>query len=50
MWHLVVLRLRRQDKLQILAMASRLLPLFAEEKLIGRLWIVEKQRLRIIEK
>ncbi len=47
---LVVLRLRRQDKLQILAMVSRRLPLFAREKLVGRLWIADEQRLRIREK
>lgn len=47
---LVVLRLRRQDKLQILAMVSRLLPVFAKENLAGRLWIVDEQRWRIREK
>jgi predicted nuclease of predicted toxin-antitoxin system len=46
---LVVLRVRHQDKLQILATVSRLLPYFAKERLSGRLWVVDEQRLRIRE-
>jgi predicted nuclease of predicted toxin-antitoxin system len=44
---LVVLRLNRQDKLHVLEAIGRLLPLFTREPVIGRLWVVEEDRVRI---
>ena len=43
----VVFRLRRQDKVHVLSVLKRLLPLFADEQVTGQLWIVEEGRLRI---
>jgi len=44
---LIVLRLRRQDKPQVLRVLQRLIPLFSTEPLEGHLWIVEEERIRI---
>lgn len=44
---LIVLRLRRQDKPYVMEIASKLVPLLEHEGLIGRLWIVEENRVRI---
>lgn len=46
---LVVLRLRRQDKPYVLQVVDRLIPMFDEEVLEQRLWIVEDNRVRIRE-
>lgn len=43
---LVVLRLRRQDKLHVLAVVKRLINLLSREALEGHLWIVEEERVR----
>ena len=43
----IVLRLRRQDKVHVLSVLGRLLSLFEEEQLAGQLWIVDEERLRI---
>jgi predicted nuclease of predicted toxin-antitoxin system len=44
---LVILRLRRQDKAQVLEVFTRLVGAFSREPLEGRLWIVEEERIRI---
>ncbi len=44
---LVVLRLRRQDKLYVLGVLRRLIEVFSREPLEGHLWIVEEERVRI---
>ncbi len=44
---LVVLRLRRQDKYHVLEIISKLIPILESEEIIGRLWIVEENRVRI---
>lgn len=44
---IVVLRLTRQDKLTILDAVTRMLPLFGQEELSGKLWIVEDATVRI---
>ena len=44
---LIVLRLRRQDKLHVLEVIGRLIPLLSSEPLEHLLWIVEETRLRI---
>ncbi|MEM1116298.1 MAG: DUF5615 family PIN-like protein [Bacteroidota bacterium] len=44
---LLVLRLRRQDKLHVLDTLRRILPLLDDEPLDGHLWIVDEQRVRI---
>lgn len=44
---LVVLRLKRQDKLHVLEILARLLPVLSREPLSGCLWIVEEERIRI---
>lgn len=44
---LVVLRLARQDKLNILNVLTRLLDKLKSEPLSGRLWVVEEHRVRI---
>ena len=45
----VVLRLRRQDKLAALDAVARMLPLLQQEPLRRRLWIIEAARIRIRE-
>jgi predicted nuclease of predicted toxin-antitoxin system len=44
---LIVLRLVAQDKSRVLAIVSRLLPLPKIETLIGRLWIVDENAVRV---
>ena len=44
---LVVLRLHRQDKLYVLETIRRIIPLFEQEQIEGRLWIVEEDRIRV---
>ena len=44
---LIVLRLRRQDKTHVLTFIPRLIPMFSAETLVGCLWIVEEDRVRI---
>ena len=46
---LVVLRLQRQDAHAVMAVCQRLLPIFEQELIEGRLWIVDERRLRIRE-
>lgn len=43
----VILRLRRQDKPNVLNVIARLVPFFQTEPIVGRLWIVEEERFRI---
>ena len=45
----IVFRLRRQDKLHILKVCARMLPLLARQPLTQCLWIVEEDRIRIRE-
>ena len=44
---LIVLRLGRQDKLQVLEVIERMLPNIEVEQLSGRLWIVENETIRV---
>ena len=44
---LIVLRLRQQDKLYVLDVLARLIPLLGQEPLDQHLWIVEEKRIRI---
>jgi predicted nuclease of predicted toxin-antitoxin system len=44
---LIVLRLRNQDKFSVVALVPKLVELFNLEKVTGRLWIVEEDRVRI---
>ena len=44
---ILVLRLKRQDKLEILKAFARALRIFPLEPISGRLWIVEEERVRI---
>lgn len=44
---LVVLRLTQQDKPHVLKIVGRLVPSLATEPVIGRLWIVDEDRIRI---
>ncbi len=44
---IVVLRLTRQDTPHVLIVINRLREKFGQEPLIGRLWIVEEDRVRI---
>ena len=46
---MVVLRLQRQDKPHVLEVFARVIPLFSQEPLAQRLWIVEEHRIRIRE-
>ncbi len=43
----IVLRLRRQDTRTVLEALQRVIPLLDEDRLEGRLWIVEEARIRI---
>ena len=43
----MVLRLNSQDKLHVLRMIGRLIPLFSREEPKGHPWIVEEDRVRI---
>lgn len=44
---LIVLRLRMQDKPHVLSVLRRIIPLLSVEPLIGYLWIVDEERIRI---
>jgi predicted nuclease of predicted toxin-antitoxin system len=44
---LVVLRLHRQDKPYVLETIRRIIPLFEQEQIERRLWIVEENRIRV---
>jgi predicted nuclease of predicted toxin-antitoxin system len=44
---IVVLRLRKCDRISILAMLQRIAPLLDVEPLAGHLWIVDESRVRI---
>lgn len=44
---MIVLRPDRQDKGHIMAIVQRLIPKLNEEELIGKLWIVNEQTIRI---
>lgn len=44
---LLVFRLQRQDRLHVLDVLRRLLPLLAREPIEGLLWIVEEERIRV---
>jgi predicted nuclease of predicted toxin-antitoxin system len=44
---LVVLRLRRQDKLHVLEILTQLMHVFLDEPLDRHLWIVEEERIRV---
>ena len=44
---LIVLRLRRQDKQYVLNVISQIIDMFEDEQVVGRLWIVEEDRVRI---
>ncbi len=44
---LIVLRLRRQDKPYVLDVFSQAIAIFEREQIVGRLWIVEEDRIRI---
>lgn len=43
----LVLRLKRQDKPHVLDVLRRVLPVLDAEPLVGRLWIVDEDRVRI---
>ncbi|MBE2287553.1 MAG: DUF5615 family PIN-like protein [Prosthecobacter sp.] len=44
---IIVLRPPRQDNATVQAVLLKVLPLMTEEKLLGKLWIVEDQKLRV---
>ncbi len=44
---IIVFRLHRQDKLHILKVAERMIPLITDEQLIKYLWIVDENKIRI---
>jgi predicted nuclease of predicted toxin-antitoxin system len=44
---MVVLRLHRQDKPYVLETIRRIILLFKQEQIKGRLWIVEENRIRV---
>jgi predicted nuclease of predicted toxin-antitoxin system len=44
---LVVLRLKRQDKVHLLSVMPKLIAALASQPLEGRVWIVEEARIRI---
>jgi predicted nuclease of predicted toxin-antitoxin system len=44
---LIVLRPPRQDKVTVLRLFERVVPLLVDEQLTGRLWIVDDRRVRI---
>ena len=46
---LIVLRVKQQDKPFIVAIMARVIPLLASEVLVGKLWIVDEQRIRMRE-
>ena len=44
---LVVLRLERQDKPHILEVTAKLIARLVQEELVGKLWVVDEERIRI---
>lgn len=44
---IIVLRLSDQSRLRVLNVLAKLIPLFVTEPLVGHLWIVDEQRVRI---
>ncbi|HEX9385701.1 MAG TPA: DUF5615 family PIN-like protein [Anaerolineales bacterium] len=44
---LVVIRSKRQERPSILAIIQKLIVMFKEEDVMGKLWIVEENRIRI---
>lgn len=44
---LVVLRLERQDKAHILEVTAQLITRLEQEELVGKLWVVDEERIRI---
>jgi predicted nuclease of predicted toxin-antitoxin system len=44
---IIVLRLTHQDKEHVLRALAAVIPYLAKEPLVGRLWIVDEQRIRI---
>ncbi len=44
---LIVFRLKHQDKLSVLQLVKRLLPMLTQKRLDKRLWIVDERRARI---
>lgn len=44
---IVVLRVRSQDKANIISTFHKALPLFESEPLIGKLWVVDETKVRI---
>ncbi len=46
---IIVLRLHQQDKMRILALTQRLIPLLEQEPLVGKLWIVDEATIRVRE-
>ncbi len=44
---LLVLRLRRQDKPYVSNVLSQIVEMFEREQIVGRLWIIEEDRIRI---
>lgn len=45
----IVLRLSRQDKQHVLDVVRQLLPVLEQEPVVGQLWIVEEERIRVRE-
>ena len=43
----VVLRLKQQDKYSVIEIMERLIPMFNQENLENRLWIVDEHKVRI---
>jgi len=46
---IIVLRLQHQDARTVIDVCRRLLPIFEQEPINGRLWIVDERRVRIRE-
>ena len=46
---IIVFRLKSQDKLHVIEVFQQLIPVFSEEDLIGKLWIVDESKIRIRE-
>jgi len=46
---IIVLRMERQDKNSVLQIMDRVIQLLSSEKIVGRLWIVGGERVRIRE-
>ncbi|MCX7839590.1 MAG: DUF5615 family PIN-like protein, partial [Anaerolineae bacterium] len=44
---IIVIRSKKQDKATVLALVKKFAPLLDRESVIGKLWIVEEDRIRI---